>query len=90
MGDPQIKLRHLRDIMEMIFSVQEEDIDCDECGEHLDVYADKLRDGEEPAEILPSVKRHLEQCLCCREEFEALLTMLEADSIDNSLPPEQP
>ena len=45
-GDPQIKLRHLRDIMEIIFSVQEEDIDCDECGEHLDVYADKLRDGE--------------------------------------------
>lgn len=75
--------------MEIIFSVQEEDIDCEECGEHLDVYADKLRDGEEPEEILPSVERHLQQCGCCREEFEALLIMLEAESAEDSLPRRQ-
>ncbi len=78
------RIKRFHDIMELIFSTQDEDIGCDECFRHIDRYVDMVRTGEDPAAVLPQVKRHLDQCGCCREEFEALIAILEAEMRSSS------
>ena len=88
MDGTQPARERFNDMMKVIFSAQERDITCDECFMHIDVYVDKLRAGEEPERVLPEVRSHLEQCGCCREEFEALITILEAETGDDSPSPD--
>jgi hypothetical protein len=52
------------------------EIDCDECLEQLDSFVEMKLDGSDAAQALPLVQQHLEQCGCCLEEFEALLSVL--------------
>jgi hypothetical protein len=52
------------------------EIACDECMEHLDYFVEMTLDGANAAQALPLVQHHLEQCSCCYEEFEALLSVL--------------
>ena len=73
----------ITDVVKMIFSTKSDDISCDECFNHIDEYVDMLRAGQDPSDVLPQVKGHLEQCQCCEMEFRALITILEAE-VDNS------
>jgi deoxycytidylate deaminase len=74
------KQKRFTSIMRMIFSTADEDITCDECYDQIDQYVDLLRAGQNPGEVLPRVKNHLEQCRCCEAEFNALITILEGQS----------
>jgi hypothetical protein len=74
------KQKRFTNIMRMIFNTADEDITCDECYDQIDQYVDLLRAGQDPGEVLPRVKRHLEQCRCCEGEFNALITILEGQS----------
>ena len=56
----------------------EDEIDCEECYNHMDQFADMLREGEEPAKVMPLVRHHLDLCGDCNEEFEALYDALKA------------
>lgn len=80
MADSQEKVQKFRDMMKVLFLTRDEDITCSECFADLDIYVDKLRQGEDPAKVLPQVQRHLDQCSCCRGEFEMLRDMLEAQN----------
>ena len=71
-------------IMKTIFSEKEDEITCSDCFDHVDQYVDMLREGRDPAVVLPHVKEHLECCHCCKKEFEALITILEAQTDDNA------
>jgi len=84
MGKPQPHRRHCGEIVKTIFAAQEDDITCDECYAHIDQYVDMLRAGQDPAQVLPQVKSHLEQCRCCAWEFQALIDILEAESSETS------
>ena len=55
-----------------------EEITCSECYKEVDKYVDMLRAGKQPREILPLVEHHLTLCPACIEEFQALLTALNA------------
>ncbi len=68
--------------MKMIFSTQDEDITCGECFQSIDRYVEMLDAGDDPGVVLPQVKRHLEQCGCCRDEVEALIVILQAQADD--------
>jgi DNA-binding MarR family transcriptional regulator len=57
---------------------QDEEIDCEECYNHMDRFAEMLLDGEDPEKVMPLVKHHLELCGDCHEEFEALSIALAA------------
>lgn len=57
---------------------QDEEIDCEECYNHMDRFADMLMRGEEPEKVMPLVKHHLKICADCHEEFEALSIALAA------------
>lgn len=67
----------LNKLMKMISNTREDEIDCDEVHNVIDVYAEAVARGEDPAEILPLVKHHLEMCAACHEECEALMRILE-------------
>lgn len=78
------KQKRFTNIMRMIFNTADEDITCDECYDQIDQYVDLLRAGQDPGEVLPRVKLHLEQCRCCEAEFNALITILEGQSASES------
>jgi hypothetical protein len=69
----------VQNLLEDLSRTQEEEIDCDAVFDVLDVYAEAKTRGEDPSEFLPLVQQHFEICPCCREELEALLSILEAD-----------
>jgi hypothetical protein len=62
-----------------IAQTQEKELDCGEVYQVVDVFAEAIARGEDPTELLPMVKHHLELCRDCGEEYEALLRILEAD-----------
>lgn len=53
------------------------EINCMECFDLLDEYAEFIVAGGDPREIMPAVQQHLDQCNCCTHEFEALMVMLQ-------------
>lgn len=53
------------------------EINCVECFDLLDQYAEFIVEGGDPHEIMPAVRQHLDLCTCCTHEFEALMVMLQ-------------
>jgi hypothetical protein len=72
----------IRKLITAIFGQHADDspIDCDQCAQHFCRLADLVRAGAPVAELLPEVQRHLDCCSECTEEFQALLTMIEAQN----------
>ena len=68
----------LKDMVRRIAHTHEGEIDCDQCFEQMDAFVELKLAGKKPAEALPVVAEHLENCRYCREEFEALLAALQA------------
>jgi len=64
-------------MLRMIEHTQEEELSCDEVFELLDVYAEMAARGEDVRELFPLVEHHLEMCPDCREEYEAVMRILE-------------
>ncbi len=56
---------------------EENEISCDDVYAVLDEFAEAVNRGENPLLFMPLVRRHLDMCPDCREEYEALLRMLQ-------------
>lgn len=69
----------IKQLLKSLEKTQEHEIDCDEVFEVLDIYAEFEARGEDPGKVLPLVKQHLEICMCCHQELEALIQILEND-----------
>ena len=66
----------IKNIVATLKRTQPNEIDCGDCFDRLDQFAEMTLEGKSPEEALPLVKLHLEGCRDCREEFEALLDVL--------------
>ncbi len=64
-------------LLQMVATSMPDAIDCDGCFEHLAEFVDHELLGSEIPEALEKVKRHIDQCLCCYDEYDALLQALE-------------
>jgi len=64
----------------MVAGTRPDEIGCDACFEQLDRFAELHLAGKNAAEALPLVQDHLDRCGDCREEFEALLAALRAET----------
>lgn len=64
-------------MLRMIENTQAEELSCDEVFELLDIYAEMAVRGEDVGELFPLVEHHLEMCPDCREEYEAVMRILE-------------
>jgi hypothetical protein len=67
-------------LLRMVENTDEVEIGCDEVFELLDQYVELEARGETVTELLPLVKKHLDRCRDCREEYEALARVFEATS----------
>ena len=61
-----------------LVATQEVEFDCDQVHQLLDQFAEAVQRGENGAAWMPLIRAHLERCTDCRQEFEALLRVLQA------------
>lgn len=78
----KLDAKQLTDLIQLTATARGEDLlGCDGCFELMDQLAQAELDGREIPQALELVQIHLEQCKCCRDEYDALLTALrEIDS----------
>jgi hypothetical protein len=65
-------------LIQMVENTQEVEFSCEDVYNILDQYTELVYRGDDSAELMPLVEHHIEICPDCREEFEALLRVLEA------------
>ncbi len=68
----------LRQMLQMIEQTDEVELPCDEVFELLDQYVEMIARDEDAASLMPLVKKHLDRCKDCHEEYEALVRIVEA------------
>lgn len=64
-------------MLESLAMTEEHEISCDEVYAVLDQFAEAVRRGEHVLIFMPLVRQHLDMCPDCREEYEAVLAMLQ-------------
>ena len=75
-----LNLDTLKKMIHMVGSTRPDEIGCDDCFAQLDQFAEQVLAGKNAAEAMPLVQDHLDRCMDCREEFEALLRALRTQS----------
>ena len=55
----------------------EDELSCDEVYALIDQFAEMFRRGEDASHLMPLVEKHLMMCPDCREDYEALLRMMD-------------
>jgi hypothetical protein len=67
----------LQIMLRKIGQTQEVELTCGEIFDLLDQYTEMVVNGEDVTQLMPLVKQHLDMCPDCREEFEALMKVLQ-------------
>ncbi len=63
-------------LLDGVLRAEGEAMGCEDCYELLDRCAELVEAGKLIEEDFPEVKKHLGDCVCCSQEFGALLTAL--------------
>ena len=63
-------------IVAMAAAAHDQELDCDEAHALLDQFAERVKRGENAADLMPLVQEHLDLCPGCKEEYEALMRMI--------------
>lgn len=74
------QVANLSKTLTMLAQTQTQELGCDEAYAFLDFYADQVNRGEDAAALMPLVHHHLAMCPDCREELDALLRAIRAES----------
>ena len=73
----KLDAKQLTELIQLTATTRGEDLlGCNGCFELMDQLAQAELDGREIPQALELVQIHLEQCKCCRDEYDALLTAL--------------
>lgn len=67
-------------LFDAIAETRDDEIGCDTCLAHVAAYAEQALAGLAPNDAARRVREHLAVCPECREEYEALLRALDAES----------
>ena len=65
-------------LLNMLQNTDDMEVSCPECAEQLDCYAQRILDGEPIEGVLKLVRRHLEACSGCNDEFQMILDAVRA------------
>ena len=65
-------------LLGLVASVEPDRLDCDGCFSQLAEFAELELTQREIPDALRAVEMHLEQCVCCQDEYSALLEGLRA------------
>lgn len=63
----------------MLVMTDEQEITCDDVLMALAEFGEMTLRGENVAEMMPLVEKHLAMCPDCREEYDALMMILDAE-----------
>ncbi len=55
-------------------------IDCEECCKQFNCLVELVANGAELSQLLPAVEQHISCCRDCREEYQALLSIVMAEN----------
>lgn len=67
----------IRDLIRSLEDTKDEECGCTDVYVLLDQYAEVEIRGEDAARLMPLLRQHIEMCIECHEEYEALLAILE-------------
>ena len=67
-------------MIKMIESTLEVELSCDEVKDLMGEYAEMVMRGDDVDKLMPLVLHHLTLCQNCREEFDAVLRILQSAS----------
>ena len=67
----------LTKLLRFIGYTQDTEVSCDDVERILDQFSELVQRGEDVKEMMPLVKNHVDLCPECREEFEALIRILQ-------------
>jgi hypothetical protein len=65
-------------MVRLLEKTHDEEIPCDEVHAMLAQFAEAVTLKEDASQLMPLVQQHLDLCAGCREEFEAVLRILNA------------
>ena len=66
------------DLLRLVSLTDDAELNCDQCLALVAEFAERRLAGKSISEGLRAVERHLDVCSECREEYEALMRVLEA------------
>ena len=69
-------VERMKRIVREVQSTAENECTCAEAYELLDEFAEMIVRGAEVGDRMQLVQQHLDRCLSCREEYEALLRVI--------------
>ena len=61
----------------LIVTTETDQMTCDDCFGRIGEFAEHALEGRELSEGMKVIQMHLEQCPCCRGEYEALIDALQ-------------
>jgi hypothetical protein len=64
-------------MLESLATTSKQEISCDEVFAVLDQFTEAVQRGENVLLFMPLVRQHLDVCPACRDEYEALLSLLQ-------------
>jgi len=82
----RISPQQITKLAQQLQRTQEFEYSCEDALRLLDQFAESIVRGEDAARLMPLVQHHLDLCADCREEFEALMRVLNATLAKEHLP----
>ena len=67
-------------VLRSVSITEEDEISCDDVFNLLDQFAEMIKRGEDAAQFMPLVQKHLDMCPDCRDEYESLAIMIDISS----------
>ncbi|MGB2956067.1 MAG: hypothetical protein WBB64_08885 [Anaerolineales bacterium] len=68
----------IQKLMGAVKMTREHELDCGHCYDEIDQFVELELSGKNAADAMPLVQAHLDICVACREEYQALLDALKA------------
>jgi len=81
----RIQTETLIELLRRALRTRSDEIGCETCYEKLDQFVEMELKGKDAAQALPLIKRHMELCSGCSEEYQALITALSQMESDETL-----
>jgi hypothetical protein len=72
-----IRSETLKELLRRALNTRPDEDGCETCYDKLDQLVELELDGKDASQALPLVKRHLELCSGCNDEYKALLVALQ-------------
>ena len=81
---PPLDRAVLEKVLHMLELTQQDELACEDVYAVLDQFVEAAQRGENVLTLMPLVRQHLDLCPDCREEYEALLQMLQRSHLGAS------